>query len=200
MARRSQDRILVHNPTDEDYTIRFDSIGFIIPSRNKDSGHGLGRAVVLRYVAENYRTQMIDLILTVKMDTAVRVENERRASLGQAPMTKFIGGEEPQFTQTLRTDNKEARRKLIPIVWLGLAERYGTEAKEDSNLGKPKDDRPLDDILTDEVTRGAVAPQNSPVEDFSKKDVFTLRKIAKEKGIETEKTDKKDELIAKLSL
>lgn len=219
MARRSQDRIRVYNPLDEDYTVRFDSIGFVIPNRNKDNGHGMGVAVVFRYVAQNYLTQMIDLLLTSKLDDAVKLENERRAKLGMLPMTKFIGGEELMFTQSLRTDNQEARRRLVPVIWLGLAERYGTEAREESISGKPKDDRPLDErLLTEIENQPSVMPQKAvdeekegiedvsenvavsqPLEDLKTKDVFTLHKIAKEKGIEVEKTAKKDELIKAIS-
>ena len=216
MKRRSQDRISVYNPLLEDYTVRFDSIGFIIPNRNKDNGHGLGKAVVFRYVAENYRTQIIDLILTSKMDEAVRLENKRRADLGMLPMSKFIGGEELMFTQSLRTDNMEARKRLIPIVWLGLAERYGTETREESLSGKPKDDRPMDERLADEVdatmrkeaskteemptdATSPTAPSPTPSQDLKTKGIFTLQKMAREKGIEFDKKMKKNELIAKIS-
>ncbi len=224
MARRSQDRILVHNPTDADYTVRFDSIGFVVPNRNKDNGHGLGNAVIFRYVAINYMTQMINLILGSKMDEAVRLENEDRKKRGEPEMTKFMGGQEVEFTQHLRTDNQEARRKLVPTIWLGLVERYGEDVKE-STLGKPKDDRPLDERLLDEIeAKGATRPQKRPVEpsvtitpdgesfegledvgggdqsiDLQSKDVFTLRKIAKDKGIDMEKTAKKEDLIKAIS-
>lgn len=218
MARRSQDRIRVYNPLLEDYTVLFDGIGFVIPNRNKDTGHGLGMAVVLFYVAENYRTQMIDKILTEKMDEAIRLENESRLAKGMLPMTKFIGGEELAFANGLRTDNIEARRRLIPVIWKGLAERYGTENRVESQSGKPKDDRPLDERLMDEVNLNQSPEVEEDFEELAKeidttsikgltpltsdlesKDVFTLRKIAKEQGIETEKTSKKADLIAQIS-
>jgi len=210
MARRSKDRILVYNPTADDYTCIFDSIGFVIPNRNKDNGHGLGRAVVFRYVAINYLTQMIDLLLTTKMDDAVILENERRAAKGEEPMTKYVGGQEPQFTQTLRTDNQEARRKLVSVVWLGLAERYGSETREESNLGKPKDDRPLDERLLDEIGSTApVVPQNrvveptstasSPPEDLINKDVFHYAKLHVKEGLKPRKQLLKIDLIKAIS-
>ena len=219
MARRSQDRIRVYNPLAEDYTIRFDGIGFVIPNRNKDMGHGNGMAVVFRYVAENYRTQMIDFILTSKMDEAVRLENETRQSKGMLPMTKFVGGEELQFSQTMRTDNEEARRKLIPIIWLGLAERYGVETRSESLSGRAKDDRPMDEILTEQLEKqGGIMPKQAvenietaasttpketlatdPLDDLRNKNVFAIAKIAREKGIETQRTDKKEELLKKIS-
>src|SRR5436853_6934564 len=98
MARRSQDRILVYNPTDKDFTVYFDSIGFVIPNRNKDNGHGMGRAIVLRYIAENYRTKIIDLILGTRMDEAITVENKKRADRGEPEMTKFVGGQEALYS------------------------------------------------------------------------------------------------------
>lgn len=217
MARRSQDRIRVYNPLLEDFTVRFDSIGFVVPGRTKDNGHGLGTAVLLRYVAENYRTHMIDKILNDKMDEAVNMENKRRADLGMLPMTKFIGGEELSFCNALKTDNTEERKRLLAVIWLGIAERYGIESREESISGKPKDDRPMDERLTEELERrGPVVTYEPPttlnmdtittttvtpqvLDNLKTKDVFTLRKIAREKGIETEKTDKKDDLIAKIS-
>lgn len=152
MARKAQDRIRVYNPTDADYTIRWDGIGFVVPARLKDNGNGGGQSILPRYIAQNYVKHMTDKILGEKMITAIKSENLRRQGTGQASMNQWE--ERIQFDTQFRIDNPDARRMVLEILWLGIEEEYGMEdpVREQDQAYDP---RPVDEQILATMDRPA---------------------------------------------
>lgn len=145
MARRSNDEILLYNPTLKDYFVRWGGMYWEVPNRNKDSGQGKGKAILLRYLAEKYRREIVDSL--IHRDSAVIVEKAK---------AKYTGNFFPAVEEriALRTNNPELRKKYIKVVWLGLHKRYGLDELPGGITGtvaKPQDKRPLDDILQEEI-------------------------------------------------
>ena len=126
-----------------------------------------------------------------------------------------------QQAQNIATD----RDRMIFIIvkeynlYGGLVEEFGMYQP----LQQPKDSNQISVSITESLNSPAMSTgptvirheggsldgindnptvsstSNSITDELQAKDVFTLRKLAREKGIETEKTDKKADLIAKLT-
>lgn len=153
MARKAQDRIRVFNPTETDYTVRWDGIGFVVPGRVRDNGNGAGQAILPRYVAQNYVKHMTDKILGEKMISAIRSENERRRSTGQANMNQWE--ERIQYDTQFRIDNPDARRMVLEVLWLGIEEEFGMDTPERVQDQGNYDPRSLDERILEKLDRPA---------------------------------------------
>ena len=159
--RKANDRILVFNPTEQDYTQRFDGIGFTIPNKNKDNGHGAGCAVVPRYVEQLYIKHMTDLILGGKQLDAIRDENKDRVSKGMKEMDKYIGGEGAMFAEKYKIDNDDQRTEIFKILYRGVVEEYGIDDVKVQNTGiKEYDPRSFEEKMEAELDNTAVLPQD----------------------------------------
>lgn len=154
LARRANDRIRVSNPLDEDFTIYWDSNGFVIPGKNRDLGQGLGQAIVLRYIAVNYIKHMTDKILTERLNGLIKKENERRNKSGNKIMTKFPGDDaEETFAMQFKISDPAKRQEIMRILWLGVEEEYGMDTISLEAPIKPKDFRTDDEAFLDDLDR-----------------------------------------------
>jgi hypothetical protein len=219
LERSSKDRIRVYNPTNEDFDVYNDGYRWTVPGKNKDSGFGAGQQVFPRYLAVSFVTKICDKIFYDKMDEAVKTENERRVKAGLARMTKWEEQMpfEIQFS-TITTENKEKRKQIMSMMWLGIEEEYGADmVKEQAAQPKQESDDDflrklssrkasttpkigsLDDLLTNTPPKTDVVEETRLKVDLESKSVFELRSIAKKQGLETEKTDKKQALIERLT-
>lgn len=160
--RKANDRILVFNPTETDYTQRFDGIGFLIPNKNKDNGHGNGLAVVPRYVSQLYIKHMTDLILGSQQLEAIRKENASRVEKGLKPMDKYMGGEQEEFAIKYKIDNEDARAEVFKLLYRGVVEEYGMDDIKTQQVGiKEYDPRSFEERMQDELDITAELPQNT---------------------------------------
>lgn len=194
LERRSQDRLKVLNPTSSEQRVIWDGFVHRVPTQ--------GEAVFPRYIAEKYLKEMTDKILLERQDDAVRGENEKRRDSGKEPMEKF--GEQHTFEDKYRfaqgVSNPEARKQVMKSLYGGVVEEYGLDLRPETRV--ERDNRPLDAQLLEEIQ--AEVDGLSPLEqlpardDLSDKNVPQLQKVAREKGIEYQKTDTKEALIAKL--
>jgi ABC-type Fe3+-citrate transport system substrate-binding protein len=195
MARKAQDRLRVLNPTDEDYNVAWDGYLHSVPAKRE--------AIFPRYLANKYIQEMTDKILVKAQDDAVRLENEKRKELGKEEMEKWQ--EQHTFEDKYRfahgVANPEARKQVMKSLYGGLVEEYGlnisVQNATKSNLS-PSDEQLLDEIQSETLITTDVS-EKAPIEELEDKNVFQLQKMAREKGLEVDKTDKKDELIAKIS-
>lgn len=157
LERRSNDEILIYNPTEEDYTIRFGGYTHIVPSRDKDVGYGKGQLVVARYLANHYVRHMIDALIMKESDAKVAKAKK-----------EYKGGHWPEEEQkiALRTSNQELRKKYLKGLWKGVHRKFGVGEIADSPADQPKDRRPIDEQLIEEL-------EDKPVEekedDFAEK-------------------------------
>lgn len=157
LERKSNDRIRIYNPTDQDFTIYYGGSGFLVPSKNTDNGRGKGQSVVQRFIAVNYIKHMTDKILSKKTSEAVASENERRINSGMATMT--VHTEQPEFELRYNINNPEARKEVIRQLWLGIEEEYGMDQPIIQPLEK-RDNRTVDEQLLDELDK-PVKPQET---------------------------------------
>lgn len=181
--RKSQDLILVNNPTDKDFSLTWDSNRWIIPSKDKDTyGQGGGKRIVPRYVAENYMKHMIDKLILDDSNKSILTENERRQENGQLMMNKWE--EQYVFESQFSTNNPDLRRKYARVIWLGVAQEHGNDEVEETNVSTAKDMRPFDEQIIDELDKPVQSsafsnqPEISPPEpaSFSSFDSFAEQK------------------------
>lgn len=140
MYRRSEDTIMVNNPTDEDFTVDWDGYRHIIPNRNRDLGWGKGKKAVKRYLAVKYTNDMIVNMINKDNDRKAAEIIVTRADKGQPELTPF----EKQaaiYDRLPRTDNDELRKQYKAILFLGIYEEFG----KDEPLSVPA--KPMDKYL-----------------------------------------------------
>ena len=192
LERRSQDRIKVANPTSEDYEVIWDGYAFTVPAN--------GTAIHPRYIAEKYVKEMTEKVITDMADSKIDEINEQREKEGKEKMTA-----QQREIKELRTSNKALRDYLEDKLDLGVVEEYGVGVeKVRGELPKAKLDKrlksELDEVLTDvETTKPRKEEDIVNEEKLESKSQFELRKIAREMGVETKKTDKKAEIINAIS-
>jgi len=204
MKRRSQDTHRVKNIRDEDFELVWDSYVDIVPAN--------GTADLSTFKTDKYLKEMANLILGKRQKKEIEKENKRRKELGQKEMEKWTGEAqhnlESKFALEKGISNPEERMKIYRKLYVGLVKEYGVDklskkesvAKPDTHedmmtelLGKrapveePK--APIEQKTTDGTTKTPLEEMNQP----------QLRKVAKEMGIETSKTDKKQVLMDRIS-
>lgn len=152
MERKAQDRIRVYNPTEEDTTVIWGGLGFVIPAKNKDLGHGRGQQILPRYIAKKYCIEMTTKILGQRLTKAVQDANQLRAERGQPKMNHWE--ERLNFEAPFRTDNPEARRAILPLLWLGIEEEFGMDVVSNNQTDR-RDPRSIDEQMLASLDRPA---------------------------------------------
>jgi hypothetical protein len=195
-VRKSFDKIRVNNPFDKDYSTVWDGFHHIVRAHSY--------AILDRFLAEKWLEEQCKRLITEKADSAVKAENQRRIKNGMAIMDKTRKtGEQYEFETPFYANWTAQFATVIKEFGLygGIEQEYGMEYVPQQNVKS----RDLNLSLIDELEVTPVAPKVAHVEsgalidNLENKDVFTLRKMAKEKGIETNKTDKKADLIRAIS-
>lgn len=194
--RKSFDKIKVINPFDVPYSTIWDGFHHVVPA------HGF--AILDRFLAEKWLEEQCKRIITETADKAVKAENKRRVENGMAIMDKTRKtGEQYEFESPFYANWTTQFANVIKENGLygGIAQEYGMEYVPQ----QPEKSRDMNSSLIDELEAAPVQPKLAPVQsgtlidNLEDKGVFELRKIAKEKGIETQLTDKKADLIAAIS-
>lgn len=200
MARRAQDVHRVHNPLDTAYKLVWDGFVDTIPAK---SDYDLET-----YKMEKFLEEMSGLVIRQKIQDAVDAENKRRADQGEKQMEKWTGEAQHVLEGKIATElnNPENLSKLYKELYLGLVKEYGMEQvdREEAVATPTTHEQIMEDLLKQRriVDTPHVVPpivsesKDAPLEDLNQ---FKLRALAKEKGIATSNTDKKTELIAKIS-
>lgn len=199
LQRRSNDTILVYNPTDTDFRVTWDGLPFVIPSKNRSIGFGLGQQQLPRYIAMNYIKHMADKVLNDSLDTASETENQKRRDTGRPEMDPF---EREKFESRYKITDPQLRTPIIRELWLGIIREFGMDEVPEVMQGKSADHRPMDTQILDEigildrrVTDDSKAALTEDDDLLNKKSVFELQAIARTQGLNPDKKTKKDELI-----
>ena len=177
MVRKSNDEILIYNPRLEDWPIKYGGYTHIVPHKDKNVGHGLGCLVVARYLAVHYVNKIVDQFIIE--------ENERRSAKAKK---EYKGAHWPEEEQkiAIRTDNVELRRQYMTGLWKGIVRKFGLDESPEVVADKPKDIRPTDIRLIDEMEKELEREANVvPAELKPKKKPKTKQKIAKEEFSES---------------
>ena len=198
IERRSQDVHRVSNPTDKDYQLVWDGYVDTIPAN--------GTLDLPTSKVDKYLREMSDLILLKKQDQAVIEENKKREKRGEAEMDKWQQQHvlEGKFAIEKGVANPEIRIKLYKELYIGLVKEYGVEKVEkvERNVTPTTHEQAMKEILgsrTPVVDSKPPIISKTPTTPLEKMNQPQLRKVAKEKGIKTSNTDKKEELISKIS-
>lgn len=201
-VRKSLDKIRINNPFDYDLTVVWDGFFHVIRAKSF--------AIVERYLADKYLMEQCKRIITERTDKLMKEEDARRKSNNQLPMDRtMLTGEKLAFESEHYLGWTSRFKDIIKEYGLygGIAEEYGMQYVPQE---APKN-APMHSSLIDEMEEAdneprmatnqpvSVPNERSLVDELENKDVFTLKKIAKERGIVTEKTVKKDELIRLLT-
>ena len=148
MLRAANDEFEVYNPTREDFIVTYNRYKHLVPNQDKDIGYGNGRAHLLRFIAKNYFTHMIDKILTDEADQHILTINNKRKKRGQPALN-------PQERETeetpFRIDIKEKRAEWMKVLFKGITKKYGLEVEVPEVEQAPQDPRPMDDTLLEDL-------------------------------------------------
>lgn len=203
MARKANDVHRVRNIRNEDYRLVWDGYVDIIPAN--------GTIDFETYKVDKYLREMTDLILRERQDQAVKEENKKRASRGEKQMDKWAGEAqhtmEGNFALTEGVGSPEARLKVYQELYVGLVKEYGVEKiqKQTNDVIPSTHEQLMGQLLGKRVFADDVDNSKAPIESNVPTTPLEmlkqpqLIKKAKEMGIPTQKTDKKQELIDKIS-
>lgn len=200
-VRRSYNKHKVNNPFDKDYSTVWDGFHHVVKAHSF--------AILEEFLANKWLEEQCIRIITEEADTAVKTENERRRTNNQLPMDRTRKtGEQLEFESPYYAGWRQKFPEVVKKYGLygGMVEEYGMQylpsvAPENRQIARSL----IEDLSIEPVApQMAPAPKSGPLEpnlvgDLQSKDVFSLRKIARERGIETSKTDKKEALIRMLT-
>lgn len=206
-VRKSFDKIRVNNPFDRPYSTIWDGFHHVVPARSY--------AILERFLAEKWLEEQCKRIMTERADLAVKAENKRRVENGMAVMDKTRKtGEQYEFETPFLSNWTSRFKDIVKEFGLygGVAQEYGLEYVPQA----PQQNSQVVGSLIDELEAAptelpqaqvesrpletvTLGSNTSLIDELEKKDVFTLRKLAKEKGITMEKDSKKADLIRAIS-
>jgi hypothetical protein len=208
-ARRANDQFKVFNPLKKDWSEFWDGFPHRVPAG--------GSAVVTRYIMEKYFRNMVMHLVNSKNEEMVEEENKRRVSSGQKAMdhqerelfdtkpvinseTKMLSDKRLQEINEKYLDPKSSTRLVQGLVreW-GLDEMPEQEAPADRRTDFDQMLDQYEDLRVEEDTPVEV-PDSAPTNEvLQTKSQPQLRAIANKMEIPSVPTDKKAELIAKIS-
>lgn len=204
LERRSHDKIKVNNPFDDDRPVRWSGFYHPVPAH--------GSAVLERFLADKWLEEQAKRIITENADKAIKDENKRRTSGGMAEMDKTMKtNEQASFESPYYANWQNKFKEVINQYGLfgGMVEEYGMQYIPTAQSGAGEQQLP-NASLTDSL---AVAPSPTPIpvpptpepptttitDQLEGKTQPELRGIAKSRGIATENTMKKADLLKLLT-
>ena len=195
-VRKSFDKIKVLNPTDRDRSTVWDGFHHIVKAHSY--------AILDRFLAEKYLEEFCKEIITQRADSAVKAENKRRVENGMAIMDKTRKtGEQYEFETPFYANWNASFPAIVRELGLygGIEQEYGLEYVPQA----PPQNTQIVGSLIDDLEKTPAPIKVAPaspgglIDNLEGKSQFELRAIATQKGIATEKTDKKEDLIRQIS-
>jgi len=153
LARRSNDRVQVYNPLDEDFVVVWD--GF------RHRVRGGENAVLARYIAEKFVKEIIDYMIGKDNLERVIKENANRVKSGQKEMDP-----QERLTFDWRTNNPDLRSKYLSKVYKGVIEEYGMEELAPETTARKAGDLVDVDLIAeiDSKKEAAMPPKTASTE------------------------------------
>src|SRR5258708_6615877 len=119
MLLRSQDLILVYNPTEYDHIVNWNKarggVSIVIPNRKRtvNNEYRAGYNVVPAYYAWQYCKEMVDIILNAFVVQEINKENARRTDVpgGQPLSIEGEGSDRHRYEERIRNEHKE-------LIWV----------------------------------------------------------------------------------
>lgn len=147
MERRSNDLVIIFNPTNEDKIVIWDKAlapkVWRIKSKQEE--------IVPRYIMRKYLKEMIDKLVYNAVDKDTRKENERRIKAGLQPMNSWH--EQWAFETKKLASAEKTSEKVVAVLYRGLYREYGVDSlvTEEFKQEAVKDKRPLHERLADKA-------------------------------------------------
>lgn len=134
MYRKTQDTLLVYNPTSEDFKVyndrRMSNESWTVPAKGKDVGFGKGKLNVPRFVAMRYINKMGEKLIIKK--------SEEEWAKKKLQFRQDEWGEKEE-RMALRANDKKEWARITPILFLGVVKRYqGDNFEENMEDQKPR--------------------------------------------------------------
>jgi len=153
LYRRSQDDVMVYNPTEQDYTIYWDGFPHIIPAKNRNIGWGNGKRETKRYIGELFAKRMVVQLINEQGQKA----GEKRVKEMEKNGVNFANDADGKYKENIqvwgnqgvvpRTDNPELVEKYWDNVFLGIVREYGVEVAEQDMTRVREQSEPLDEKI-----------------------------------------------------
>lgn len=142
LERRSKDKVLAINPTDEDFVDTYDGFEFVYPNKDKDIGFGKGKKIVERYLFEHYSRHMTNKLIQQQIDEAVEKELDKRSKAGQDVVdvwnkNQIINSVVGSMGGGL--SNMNMRKEIMRALYGGVVEKFGAGVKSEGTARKQKD-------------------------------------------------------------
>jgi hypothetical protein len=128
--RKMQDQIRVYNPTDKDYTLRWDDGGavskFVVPAKDKDMGWGKGMRVMQRYLALKFTRELTTEIINSKFNEILLEKKEKLEKQG-ATAVEYNANIQLMGTKYSDTSKADVRQPIEDEIWMGIEEEFGMD-------------------------------------------------------------------------
>lgn len=131
--KRSMDTWAVYNPTDKDYIVYNDRMvsneRWIVPSKDKDIGHGKGIQHVPMFIMERYLNHM-----------GVEIINKKAKEQWDKEKLQYPRAERGEIEERLglRTTDPREWDIITPILVKGIVSRYGGDEIEEEIPEQPE--------------------------------------------------------------
>ena len=223
MERRSQDQIIVNNHSDEPQTVLWNSFVHTVPPHSYAI---FPRYLAEKYLTEQTARILNEITKKAIKEEDERRLSKGMARLNRDSLSLELENFEMKYytDPRMHTEDESTLQEFnslpsaIPLnqrmQWLivklhglfgGIDREFGLEYI-DVNMPKLNPNLSLIEILNKEVPTTSFkkaevksSPLAPDITDLMSKDVFTLRKIAKEKGLTPEKTATKEDLIRSIT-
>lgn len=132
LARFMQDRVLVHNPTNDDISVKWDGWLVVVPAVTRNRGYGMGNMEMDRYLAIKYMSEIVNKMRFNTLSDAVEKENNRRLLAGMQEMNHHQ--ERLVFeTRILNDFNKPENIEAIRSqLYKGVTQKFGLDQVENT--------------------------------------------------------------------
>lgn len=146
LERRSQDILVVYNPTQNDFEVVWDQYVNVVTAKKETN--------LPRYIAEKYIKEMTDALIGDENIHRVNIENDKRLKFGQ----KALDPQEREIFD-LRSDNAELRKKYIGQLYRGVSREYGKDVYETPKMKAQKLVKTDADLMAEvDLKQGVVTP------------------------------------------
>ena len=182
LERRSNDRVIIRNPTNQDFPLTYNNLVHTVPSVDKDLGFGPGSLEVSRYLGMHYLKHMTDKIMMDRIDVAVRAENKRREGAGMPRLTHWE--ERKPFEDAIaKPQDPKQRAEVMKALYGGVVKEFG---RGDVSKGEIVEREPVHETASDFMssidnspsTLSDIVEDTEPVESTEAKKLEALKGIA----------------------
>lgn len=160
--RKSNDTILVFNPTDEDYVCYFDKFPNVVPNKNKDMGFGKGKMQLIRYIGEKYMKEMKDKLINAEADHLLEKAKKDREARGLSVDPYEVNAQVVNVAP--RTNSDKEIEKIYGILYCGLVKEFGLYDQPVKEEILQVDQRTPEERIMDKVTSLPKANNSEVVE------------------------------------